>query len=122
LRDRGWPVRVAAADGAPGYSGDAAVMFERWAAPCEPLAPSAIAGAGLIVDAMFGAGLNRMVEGLPAAVIDAANRADVPIVAIDTPSGVDGNSGAILGTAIRAVLTVTFFRAKPGHRLYPGRA
>ena len=122
LRERGWPVRAALIGEGADYSGDAAVMFGRWAGACEALAPAAIAGAGLIVDAIFGAGLSRAVQGVAAAVIEAANRADVPVVAIDIPSGVDGDTGAVHGMAIRAALTVTFFRAKPGHRLLPGRA
>jgi hydroxyethylthiazole kinase-like uncharacterized protein yjeF len=61
--------------------------------------------------------LSRNVSGEIAALLQAAKR----IVAIDIPSGIDGATGAVRGYAPRAELTVTFFRLKPGHLLYPGR-
>lgn len=75
----------------------------------------------LIVDALFGTGLKREVTGHFALVIDMINSASCPVVAIDMPSGVDSDSGRILGKAVRADLTVTFAVAKPGHFVYPGR-
>ena len=76
-------------------------------------------GAGLIIDALFGAGLNR---DFPADVAARVRAAGVPVVSIDVPSGLDGLTGQPRGAAIRADLTVTFFRKKPAHLLYPGRA
>ena len=76
--------------------------------------------AALVIDALFGAGLDRPPEGMAAALVAAMNRAP-RVLAVDLPSGVDADSGATLGAAVRADATVTFFRKKPGHLLYPGR-
>src|SRR5439155_347369 len=72
----------------------------------------------LVVDAIFGTGLNAPVQGLPATAIALMNASRKPIVAIDLPSGLDGDTGAVLGTAITATLTVTLARPKRG--LYLG--
>lgn len=121
LAERGWPVRLALLGDRTALKGDAAVAAARWPGPVERLAPDAIDGAVLAIDAIFGAGLARPIEGVAAAVIAALNERRVPTVAIDVPSGVDGASGAIRGVAPQAALTVTFFRRKPGHLLMPGR-
>lgn len=121
LKERGWPVRLALLGNRDGLKGDAAHMADLWDGPLEPLGVGAISGASLIVDAIFGAGLARPVEGEPAAVIAAAKQSGVPVFAIDVPTGVHGDSGRILGCAFDADLTVTFFRRKPGHLLLPGR-
>lgn len=120
LVERGWPVRVALLGDRQALRGDAALAAGRWSGPVEPLATAALNRAGLIIDAIFGAGLARPVEGRVREVI-AARDPRVPVVAIDVPSGVDGASGEIRGIAPRAALTVTFFRRKPGHLLLPGR-
>jgi len=76
-----------------------------------------VARAELVVDAVFGAGLSRDVAETVADLLRAARR----LVAVDVPSGLDGNTGAVRGYAARAEFTVTFFRRKPGHLLFPGR-
>jgi hydroxyethylthiazole kinase-like uncharacterized protein yjeF len=76
----------------------------------------------VVVDALFGAGLARAIEGAFADVVDRTNASGASIVAVDLPSGVSGASGKVLGKAMRADLTVTFFRKKPGHLLQPGRS
>lgn len=121
LAARGWPVRVALLGDPARLAGDAAAMAARWTGGIAALGPDAVAGAGLIVDALFGAGLARPLDGVAAATAAAVNAGALPVVAIDLPSGINGDSGAALGPAIRADLTVTFYRRKPGHLLLPGR-
>ena len=121
LKEAGWPVRLALLGERKRLTGDAGYMAERWSGPTEPPSPAILEGAGLIVDALFGAGLARSLEGAARLLIEAADEADAPIVAVDLPSGVHGDSGGVLGIAAQAALTVTFFRRKPGHLLLPGR-
>lgn len=121
LARAGWPVRVAALVGTEKLTGDAAWAAGTWTGPVEPLAPHGLDGAELIVDALFGAGLARPLEGTAAAVAGELNRRGSVVVAVDVPSGVDGATGTILGDAPQAALTVTFARLKPGHLLLPGR-
>ena len=117
LRDAGWDVQVTPAGDRARLKGDAAVNATRWG----ETGAANFATAGLIVDALLGAGLDRDVGGETAALVALANQSGVPVVAIDVPSGIDGATGAVRGIAIKADLTVTFFRKKPGHLLLPGR-
>jgi len=75
---------------------------------------------GIIVDAVFGTGLNAAVTGLPLRAIELINGSQAPVVAVDIASGVNADRGAIMGAAVRASLTVTFGFAKFGHFSYPG--
>ena len=121
LERAGWPVAVAAL-GPPRPGSDAAQAAARWRGPIVPFAPAEVRRAELVVDAVFGAGLGREVDGLAAETLaSAAAAAAAPLLAVDVPSGVDGETGAVRGFAPRAALTVTFFRRKPGHLLMPGR-
>ena len=101
--------------------GDAASAARGWKYPVLPFNPQAIGRPALIVDALFGAGLDRPVKGEPFDMIEAINANGVPVLAVDLPSGINGTTGAVMGTAVRAVETVTFFRRKPAHLLLPGR-
>jgi hydroxyethylthiazole kinase-like uncharacterized protein yjeF len=112
----GWATRVALLGDAANLHGDAAVMARRFEGPIE--GGIEIGEARLIVDALFGAGLSR---DFPEDLARKINGAGVPIVAIDVPSGLDGETGMLRGASIRADVTVTFFRKKPGHVLMPGR-
>ncbi len=101
--------------------GDAAVAFDRW--PGSTLSATVpLPEAGVIVDALFGAGLDRPIEGPAAALVSAMNAGAAPVLAVDVPSGLDSTTGQPLGPTVEAAATVTFFRKKPGHLLYPGRA
>jgi ADP-dependent NAD(P)H-hydrate dehydratase / NAD(P)H-hydrate epimerase len=122
LAERAWPVRVALLGSIAALRGDAALAARHWPGPVEPLELSALDGAALVIDGVFGAGLARPVDGVARAVIAATGERRLPVVAIDIPSGVDGVSGEVRGMAPRAALTVTFFRKKPGHLLLPGRS
>lgn len=118
LAEAGWPVRVALLGARENLTGDAAHHAALWDDAAVALTPTCLDGAELVVDALFGAGLNRPVGGAAAEVLAAVK---VPVVAVDVPSGVDGDTGRVRGRAIPAALTVTFFRKKPGHLLLPGR-
>ena len=117
----GWPVKVALLGPREKLTGDAARAASLWKGGLAPFTPDALDGAGLIVDAIFGAGLSRALDGEAAILVEAMAARRVPICAVDVPSGLDGASGMVRGVAARADLTVTFFRKKPGHLLYPGR-
>jgi NAD(P)H-hydrate epimerase len=132
LREAGHRVRVGLLGRREELRGDAAAMAERWAQAggtiealsAETLAatlPGILTGADVIVDALFGAGLSRPLEGVAAQVVEAVNAAARPVVAVDVPSGLDGTSGQGAGPIVQATRTVTFFRLKPGHLLLPGR-
>ena len=116
LAAAGWPV-VLAALAAPRPGSDAARAAARWHGPGADFSPASAGCAELVIDAVFGAGLSRALEEKVADVLRAARR----LVAVDVPSGLDGATGAPLGYAPEAALTVTFFRRKPGHLLLPGR-
>jgi ADP-dependent NAD(P)H-hydrate dehydratase / NAD(P)H-hydrate epimerase len=125
LKQRGCDVRTASLVAPERLKGDAAEMFKRWSGPISQSMTEALQGATLIVDALFGAGLARPLDGTAADLVHAANQSGVPIVAVDVPSGMHGDLGRPLeapdGLSIRATRTVTFFRKKPGHLLMPGR-
>ncbi len=121
LRERGREVRVALFGSRDRLKGDAAFFADLWNGPVEEARPDSMHGVGVIVDALLGAGLDRDVDGALREIIEAINGARVPVVAVDVPSGIDGTSGQERGVSVRAQVTVTFFRLKPGHHLLPGR-
>jgi NAD(P)H-hydrate epimerase len=126
LRAAGRRVCVMASGDPAGLQGDAALACAQWlaqpGAEVWPLSEAPLQGAALVIDALFGAGLNRPPQGIAAQLIGFINQHRIPCVAVDVPSGVAGDSGQILGEAPQATTTVCFFRPKPGHYLYPGKA
>ncbi len=139
LARAGWPVQLALFGTTSKLQGDARWAAHEWLAHCRgrglseqqavrpwaDLTPDVIARAGLVVDAVFGAGLTRPLPAECAVVFNQVSQAGLPVVAIDVPSGVWGDSGwsdPEPQGAMAADLTVTFFRKKPAHWLYPGRA
>lgn len=116
LKARGWAVEVRAL--APPATADARAAAAQWTGPVAPLAGRI--EAPLVIDALFGAGLSRPLDGEAAAM--AAQLADRPegVVAVDVPSGVPGDTGEPRGASFAAGLTVTFHARKPAHVLQPG--
>jgi NAD(P)H-hydrate epimerase len=125
LADLGWDVHVAAMQARDLYAGDAARASALWGGPVARLEPGALAklddGDCVVIDAIFGIGLARPVANEVKAVIHALHGRPCPVVAVDVPSGIDADTGAVLGAAPRAALTVTFGWPKRGHLLLPGR-
>ncbi|MBX3520416.1 MAG: NAD(P)H-hydrate epimerase [Xanthobacteraceae bacterium] len=121
LREQGFDVRLMLLGSREKLSGDAAIAASRWTGKIEAFDSAAPVNCDLIVDALFGAGLARDLSGEAKRAVEAINASNVPVVAVDLPSGIDGASGNVRGAAVRATYTVTFCRMKPGHLLMPGR-
>jgi len=118
---RGREVSVSLLGDRDSLEGDAASAARGWKYPILPFNPQAVGKPALIIDALFGAGLNRTVKGDPHDMIEAINANGAPVLSVDLPSGINGSTGAVMGVAVRATETVTFFRRKPAHLLLPGR-
>ncbi|MEZ5839659.1 MAG: NAD(P)H-hydrate dehydratase [Hyphomicrobiales bacterium] len=121
LRERGYRVRLALLGERGALKGDAAEAAGRCPLEAEPMTPAVLEDAGIVVDAIFGAGLARPLEGAAARMVEAVTAAAIPVIAVDLPSGISGDTGEVLGCAFDAVASITFFRRKPGHLLLPGR-
>ncbi len=121
LSGHGWPVRVLLAEGAKPYGGDAGFHLEILH-KCQVAVLSMegahldkeIAEASWIVDALFGTGLTRKIEGALAKLVTKINHSGNPVLAVDLPSGLDGDTGLPLGPTIRALNTVTMVSKRPG--------
>jgi NAD(P)H-hydrate epimerase len=103
-------------------SGDAALAAKDWDGPVEAAESLAFPDADLIIDALFGTGLARDLDGVARLTVERMNASGRPILAVDLPSGIDGDTGEVRGAAIKAARTVTFAARKPCHLLMPGRA
>ncbi len=122
LKENGWTVALSLLGTADKLKGDAAAMAGRWNGAIQPLSPESLNDADLVVDALFGAGLSKPVSGVAAELLTETNARHIPLMAVDVPSGLDGDSGKTLGAVPQADLTVTFCRKKVGHVLLPGQA
>ncbi|QQR40775.1 NAD(P)H-hydrate epimerase [Devosia rhizoryzae] len=122
LTAQGWQADLHLLGDAKALEGDAATVAARYVGSVGNGENVDVCNYDLIVDALLGAGLDRDVSGRFAGVIEATNRSGRPVVSIDIPSGIDGATGAVRGAAVKASMTVTFFRRKPGHLLLPGRS
>lgn len=118
LKARGWPVVVRTL-GLPATA-DAQAVAARWDGEREPLG-GPLKG-DLFIDALFGAGLSRPLDGVAAKAVASLEDRPQQVVAVDIPSGVPGDTGQPSGPALSAGLTVTFHARKPGHVLEPGRS
>lgn len=121
LAERGYDVRLHLLGRLESLKGDAAQAARRWPGPVAAAEPEALRGADVVIDALFGAGLDRPLAGHARRMVGAINACGCPVIAVDLPSGINGTSGAVMGAAVQASETVTFFRPKPGHLLLPGR-
>lgn len=132
LLERGWQVRTLVLAEAESITGDAGLMLRIlqqlngdicFIDGTDTLTRSfSAANPTLLVDALLGTGLTSAVRGLYAEAIGLINNSELPVLAVDIPSGVDGSCGRVLGSAVNADLTVTFDHAKIGHGCWPGAA
>ncbi len=121
LRAAGWDVTVTTLSRTAG-EGDAARAAKNWQGKTISLENVSFDQTDLVIDALFGTGLTRALEGVARKAIEKLAASNIPVVAVDLPSGVNGDNGAIMGMAPEAALTVTFFRKKFGHLMLPGAA
>lgn len=125
LQARGYRVRVFSVPISGARSVDARKAIAGWTGPVADLAPEPFAKLGprhLVIDGLFGIGLARPLDERIKSLVEAVNRSAAPVVAIDVPSGIDADTGAVLGAAFDATVTVTFGWAKRGHLLLPASA
>ncbi len=103
-------------------SGDAALAAQDWHGEVGAAEDLPFSEADLIIDALFGTGLARDLEGAARRIVERMNASGRPVLAVDLPSGIDGDTGGVRGVAVRAKRSVTFAARKPCHLLMPGRA
>ena len=125
LRASGYAVQVQGVALTAARSPDATKAAAGWGDAIAPLNAKGLAGLGprtIVVDALFGIGLARPLGGDALGVTEAVDRSGAAVVAVDVPSGIDADSGAILGGAMRADVTIAFGWVKRGHLLLPAAA
>ncbi|WP_262028940.1 NAD(P)H-hydrate dehydratase [Microvirga sp. Mcv34] len=122
LAGQGYRVSLGLLGSPDRLTGDAALAARDWAGEIMPVEELPFHEADLIIDALFGTGLSRDLDGAARHAVDRMNGSGRPILAVDLPSGIDGGTGAVRGIAVKALRTVTFAARKPCHLLMPGRA
>ncbi len=122
LAERGYRVSLGLLGDPSRLTGDAAEAAQDWKGEVGRAEDAPFREADLIVDALFGTGLSRDLDGAARHVVDRMNGSGCPILAVDLPSGIDGDTGEVRGIAVKATRTVTFAARKPCHLLMPGRA
>jgi ADP-dependent NAD(P)H-hydrate dehydratase / NAD(P)H-hydrate epimerase len=120
LAAKQWPVSVYQVGECKGDASNMAAKWKRSIGTFTAFTQNigGTSGPQLIVDAIYGAGLNR---DFPGYLADGIHGAGMPVVSIDVPSGVDGRTGQPRHCSVIADLTITFVRKKPAHVLQPGR-
>lgn len=132
LRNKGYEVAVFVLGDPQQIRGDASTVFETLVALEDtppiflnattlPSLRESLSKTDLVIDAIFGTGLNKIISGVAFSAIELINQCQRPIIAADLPSGIHANTGAVLGIAVHATKTVTFGLPKMGLYLYPGR-
>ncbi len=130
LKQAGFAVEVALLKDPEGLGGDARLAFLDMISGQGGLVPmligemdlrSRLAASDLVIDALLGAGLDRELSGPLGSIVNEINDSGCRVLSVDLPTGINGATGEVMGTAVRAARSVTFFRLKPGHLLYPGR-
>lgn len=116
LQKKGWPVTVMGAEQKNPPSSKTL-----WNGPIQAMDENQVAASGIIVDAIFGLGLSKPLRDIYEALVKAINHSKALVVAVDIPSGIQSDTGEIMGYAVKADLTVTFNFKKPGQVLIPGR-
>jgi NAD(P)H-hydrate epimerase len=122
LRERGWQVRVACLVETENLKGDAAKAAREWDSEVLSFGEIEIDDSEIVVDAVFGTGFQGTLPDEAARLFDRIRRARIAVIAIDIPSGVNGDTGEVDSNTLRASMTITFFRKKLGHALMPGLA
>jgi len=122
LAEQGYRVSLGLLGRPERLSGDAALAAKDWKGPLHAAEELPFHQADLVVDALFGTGLGRDLEGTARIAVERMNASNKPILAVDLPSGIDGDTGQVRGLAVKARRTVTFAARKPCHLLMPGRA
>ena len=120
LAQASWPVRESPLLGErERLRGDARHHAARWTGSIEAVTPAVIEDAALVIDALFGSGLSRSLDAQVIDTLAVVTQRKLPLVAVDIPSGVMGDTGEAFGAAA-ASCTVSFARKKPGHVPIPG--
>ena len=122
LSRRGYQVSLALLGDPARLKGDAAEAARRWTGEVKPVEDAAFHEPDLIIDALFGTGLARDLDGIARLTVERMTMSHKPVLAVDLPSGLDGETGEVRGAVAKAVRTVTFAARKPCHLLMPGRA